>query len=77
MNDLTLVGINLGKQTFHLHSQDKPGRELFRKKHLRPQMMRLFANLSAYTLVMEACAGAHFVARTPYPVLRRTDKKYI
>lgn len=63
MNDLALVGIDLGKHTFHLHGQDKPGRELFRKKLSRQQMMRFFANLPACTVVMEACAGAHFVAR--------------
>lgn len=63
MSDLALVGIDLGKHSFHLHGQDKPGRELFRKKLSRQQMMRFFANLPACTMVMEACAGAHFVAR--------------
>lgn len=63
MSDLALVGIDLGKHTFHLHGQDKLGRELFRKKLSRQQMMRFFANLPACTVVMEACAGAHFVAR--------------
>ncbi|MBP2272445.1 transposase [Pseudomonas sp. BP6] len=62
MSDLALVGIDLGKHTFHLHGQDKPGRELFRKKLSRQQMMRFFANLPACTVVMGACAGAHFVA---------------
>lgn len=63
MSDLALVGIDLGKHTFHLHGQNKPGRELFRKKLSRQQMMRFFANLPACIVVMEACAGAHFVAR--------------
>lgn len=63
MSNLALVGIDLGKHTFHLHGQDKPGQELFRKKLSRQQMMRFFANLPACTVVMEACAGAHFVAR--------------
>lgn len=63
MNDLALVGIDLGKHTFHLHGQDKPGRELFRKKLSRQPMMRFFANLPACTVVMEACAGTHFVTR--------------
>lgn len=63
MSELTLVGIDLGKHSFHLHGQDKPGRELFRKKLSRQQMMRFFSNLPACTVVMEACAGAHFVAR--------------
>ncbi|MDX1298633.1 MAG: IS110 family transposase [Pseudomonas sp.] len=63
MSDLALVGIDLGKHTFHLHGQDKPGRELFHKKLSRQQMMRFFSNLPACTVAMEACAGAHFVAR--------------
>lgn len=63
MSDLALVGIDLGKHTFHLHGQDKPRRALFREKLSRQQMMRFFANLPACTVVMEACAGAHFVAR--------------
>ena len=63
MNNLALVGIDLGKHTFHLHGQDQPGRALFRKKCSRQQMMQFFGNLPACTVVMEACAGAHFVAR--------------
>jgi len=62
MSDLALVGIDLGKHTFHLHGQDKPGLALFRKKLSQQQMMRLFANLPACTVVMETCPGAHFVA---------------
>lgn len=63
MSELALVGIDLGKHTFHLHGQEKPGRELFRKKLSRQQMMQFFSNLPACIVVMEACAGAHFVAR--------------
>lgn len=33
------------RTTFHLHGQDKPGRELFRKKRSRRQLMRFFASL--------------------------------
>lgn len=63
MSDMALVGIDLGKNCFHLHDQYKPGRELFRKKLSRQQMMRFFTNLPPCTVVMEAYAGAHFVAR--------------
>ena len=63
MSELALLGIDLGKHSFHLHGQDKRGCELFRKKLSRQQMMRFFNNLPACTVVMEACAGAHFVAR--------------
>jgi transposase len=65
MSELAMVGIDLGKHSFHLHGQDKPGREAFRKKLSRQQMMRYFSNLPPCTVVMEACAGAHFVAHHP------------
>lgn len=63
MSTVTLVGIDLGKHSFHLHGQDKAGREVFRKKTTRRQMMRLLGNLPSCTVVMEACAGSHFLAR--------------
>jgi len=63
MSELALVGIDLGKHTFHLHGQDVSGREMFRKKLSRVQMMRFFGNCPTCTVVMEACAGSHFVAR--------------
>ena len=63
MSESALIGIDLGKHTFHLHGQDATGREVFHKKFSRPQMMVFFSNLPACTVVMEACAGAHFVAR--------------
>jgi len=63
MSESALIGIDLGKHSFHLHGQDKSGREVFRKKCSRSQMMQFFSNLVACTVVMEACAGAHHVAR--------------
>jgi transposase len=63
MSELAMVGVDLGKHSFHLHGQDKTGREVFRKKLSRQQMIRFFSNLPACTVAMEACAGAHFVAR--------------
>lgn len=68
MSTVALVGIDLGKRSFHLHGQDEAGREVFRKKLSRLQMMRLFGNLPACTVVMEACAGAHFTARQLNPL---------
>lgn len=43
MSEFALIGIDLGKHTFHLHDQNKPGRELFRKKRSRQLMMRFFS----------------------------------
>lgn len=63
MNTVALVGIDLGKHSFHLHGQDNAGQAVFRKKTTRTQMMRLLGNLPTCTVVMEACAGSHFLAR--------------
>lgn len=30
MNEITLIGIDLGKHVFHLHGQDVKGHEVFR-----------------------------------------------
>jgi transposase len=32
MNAVSLIGIDLGKHSFHVHAQDRSGRMLFRKK---------------------------------------------
>lgn len=63
MQDVTLIGIDLGKHTFHLHAQDRAGHAVWRKKCTRTQLMALLANTPACTVVMEACAGAHQMAR--------------
>ena len=63
MNEITLIGIDLGKHVFHLHAQDTKGHEVLRKKLSRAQLLPLFSNLKAATVVMEACAGAHWLAR--------------
>lgn len=63
MSNVTLIGIDIGKHNFHLHAQDKSGKEVLRKKCSRQQMMAFLANHPIYTVVMEACAGAHYLAR--------------
>lgn len=63
MSDVALIGIDLGKHTFHLHGRDKAGHMVFRKKLTRGQMFTLLSNTPPCTVVMEACAGAHWVAR--------------
>ncbi|MPW11827.1 IS110 family transposase [Paraburkholderia sp. CNPSo 3155] len=63
MDTISLIGIDLGKHCFHLHAQSASGRMVFRKKLTRSQMLTLLGNLPRCTVVMEACAGAHWVAR--------------
>jgi transposase len=63
MQDVTLIGIDLGKHSFHVHGQDRHGKALLRKKFSRKQLIEFFATFHACTVVMEACAGAHQMAR--------------
>lgn len=63
MQDVTLIGIDLGKHSFHVHGQDRHGKALLRKKLSRKQLVEFLAKFHACTIVMEACAGAHYMAR--------------
>jgi transposase len=63
VQEVTPVGIDLGKHSFHLHGQDRHGKALFRGKVGRKQLVECFATLQPCTVVMAACAGAHYMAR--------------
>ena len=63
MDEVTLIGIDLGKHVFHIHGQDAKGHAIFRKKLSRQQLLSFFSDLRAVTVVMEACAGSHWLAR--------------
>ena len=63
MNHVAIVAIDLGKHTFHLHAQDDWGHELYHKKFNRAGLARHLANLEPCTVAMEACGGAHYMAR--------------
>lgn len=63
MNSITLVGIDLGKNTFHVHAQDRHGKMVLRKKFSRSQLLQWLSSLPACTVAMEACGGAHYLAR--------------
>ncbi|HFF8588118.1 TPA: IS110 family transposase, partial [Raoultella ornithinolytica] len=63
MNNVSLIGIDLGKNSFHVHCQDAAGKALSRKKFTRAKLFEFLANCPSATVVMEACAGAHYIAR--------------
>lgn len=63
MNHMALIGIDLGRHSFHIYCQDKSGKALLHKKFTQTKLMEFLAGCSSATVVMEACAGAHFMAR--------------
>jgi len=58
---ITSIGIDLGKNTFHLVALGERNKVLVRKKFSRAQLLAYCANLPSSLIGLEACAGAHFM----------------
>jgi transposase len=63
MTEVAVVGIDIGKTSFHLIGLDVAGSIQWKKKLSRPQLMRHMAALPRSLVGMEACCGAHHLAR--------------
>jgi transposase len=64
MIELTVVGIDIGKDTFHLVGFNSEGRRVLRRKIKRLALNPTFEDLPRCVVGMEACLSAHFVSRT-------------
>ncbi len=62
--NITRIGLDLAKSVFQVHAVDHKGHCLFSRALKREKMMAFFQNLSPCLIGMEACASAHFWART-------------
>jgi transposase len=60
---LQALGIDLAKNVFHLVGLDSSGQVVIRKRCSRRQVLAFTANLQVEVIGMEACSGAHFLAR--------------
>ena len=63
-DDIVTIGIDIGKNSFHLIGLDKRGAIVIRIKLSRRQLGRRLANIPRCLIGMEACAGAHHLRRT-------------
>src|SRR5438477_11278181 len=57
------IGIDIGKNTFHLIGLDKIGAIVLRQKLSRGQVDARLANMPPCLIGMEACVGAHHLSR--------------
>ena len=64
MSEFAVVGIDLGKNVFHVVAMDVQGHIIKHRKYTRPQLFALFRSLPPCLVGMEACASAHYIART-------------
>jgi transposase len=60
---IAVAGIDIGKTTFHVVALDKRGAIVLRRKFSRGQLETWIANVPVCLVGMEACVGAHHLAR--------------
>jgi transposase len=60
---IATIGIDLGKNTFHLVAFDEIGGVVARKRFSRSQLIRFMVTLRPCRVGMEACSGAHLLGR--------------
>jgi transposase len=58
-----VCGIDIGKTVFHLIGLSKEGQIVIKKRFTRKQLITHTVNMPACLIGMEACPGAHFLAR--------------
>lgn len=63
MSTIKVLGIDLGKSSFHVVARDDTDSILIRKKFTRAKLLELLSNLEPCTVAFEACGGAHWLAR--------------
>lgn len=61
--DIKTLGIDIGKNKFHLHGVNRKGKVVLKKQLTRQKLYEFMANLPSCLVGMEACGGAHHLAR--------------
>jgi transposase len=61
---IAVIGIDIGKNSFHIVGQNQRGAIVLRQKWSRGQVEARLANLPPCLVGMEACVGAHHLSRT-------------
>ena len=64
ISELSSIGVDIGKDVFHLVGFDTSGTLVLRKKVKRLSLVPTFEKLPRCIVGMEACLSAHFVSRT-------------
>jgi transposase len=62
--DISVIGIDIAKSVFHVCGMDKRGNIVIRRKLTRKKIVEFIAQTTPTVVALEACAGAHFWART-------------
>lgn len=60
MRTITMIGLDLAKNSFHAHAVDERGHTVLSKKIARANLITFFASIGPCIVAMEACSGAHY-----------------
>ena len=63
MRDITLIGIDIAKQVFHLHAVNKRGECVFQKKVSRNKVLGTLSVVPRCIIAMEACGSSNYWGR--------------
>src|SRR3954466_1658744 len=63
MRDVTIIGVDLGKNTCSLVGLDAAGAVVLRRRVRRDALIALLTKLPGSVVAMEACCGAHHLGR--------------
>jgi transposase len=61
--EIAVIGIDIGKNSFHVVGHDSRGTIILRQKWSRGQIEARLANMPPCLIGMEACVGAHHLSR--------------
>ncbi len=62
-SEIAVIGIDIGKNSFHIVGQERRGSIVLRQKWSRGQVEARLVNLPPCLIGMEACTGAHHLSR--------------
>ncbi len=63
MEKVSIVGIDIAKNTFHAHGAGSDGSIVFRKSLTRSKVLKFLSDIEPCIVAMEACASAHHWGR--------------
>jgi transposase len=63
VNKVIRIGMDTSKHLFQLHGVDAAGEVVLRRKLRRSELEKVFSGLEPTVVIIEACAGAHHMAR--------------
>ena len=59
MSQVCTIGLDIAKNKFQVHGEDKRGVKVFNKQISRAEVLNFFANLPTCLGGLEACGGSH------------------